>query len=78
MALNNIMEIGATVEQGKLINELHLAAQELYYKGHIRFMTSCLKEILITAFNRFTELGACQAYVYYSQTGQKTIYLKCR
>ena len=40
-------------------------------------MSSCLIEMLNTAFGRFSELGVCISQTYDSQQGGKMIYLKC-
>ena len=50
-----------TLDQIKLVNELHIAIQEIYYKNCIRFINSCLFEILNTAIGRFAELGMCKS-----------------
>ena len=55
-ALNTLMERQACLDQDKITNEIHVAVQELYHKGCIKFMNSCLKEVINTAFGRFAEL----------------------
>ena len=52
-----MMETQACIEQSRLTDVLHVSAQTLYYQGRIKFVHSCLKEVLATAFGRFAELG---------------------
>ena len=51
------MELQVIIEQKKLIAQLHESIQSLHYKGSIKFMNSCLIEIMETAYGRFAELG---------------------
>jgi len=53
--------MGITIEQSKLINQLHLSAQELHNDGLLKYMNSCLIEVLQSAFGRFAELGVYEA-----------------
>ena len=53
------MELSLVIEQNKLVNYLHQSIQSLFYKGAVRFINSCLTEILETALGRFGELGIC-------------------
>jgi hypothetical protein len=57
--LYSIMELGITIEQNKLVGHLHESIQALYYKGHVRYINSCLPEVIETAFGRFAELEIC-------------------
>lgn len=59
-----LQDIGGTVEQKKLLSQLHLSIQALHNIGVIRYMNSCLIEVIETAFGRFTELGVCESQVY--------------
>lgn len=63
-AISCLQEAGVTIEQGKLLSQLHLTIQELHNDGYIKYMNSCLIEVLQTAFGRFAELGVCEAQVY--------------
>ena len=56
-----LQEMGVTIEQSKLLSQLHLSIQELHNDGIIKYMNSCLIEVLQTAFGRFSELGVCEA-----------------
>ena len=56
-------ENGATIEQTKLTNQLHMSILELYQMGAVRYMHSCLKEVIDSALDRFTELGISTTYV---------------
>lgn len=73
-----LQEAGVTIEQRKLLSQLHLSIQELHHYGIIRYMSSCLIEVLETAFGRFAELGACEAQVYNTQMGEKIVYIKAK
>ncbi len=59
--ISGLQEAGVTIEQRKLLSQLHIGIQELHDAGVIRHMNSCLIEVLETAFGRFAELGACEA-----------------
>lgn len=72
-----LQEAGVTIEQRKLLSQLHLSIQELHNIGIIRYMNSCLIEVLETAFGRFAELGVCDAHVYDS-LGEKIVYIKAK
>jgi hypothetical protein len=68
------------LEQSKLVNELHICVQEIFKRGGIKFMSSCLFEILNRAFARFSEMGICKAQSYDSTSlmgGGQTIYISC-
>ena len=52
------------LEQTKLVNELHICIQEIFKRGGIKFMSSCLFEVLNRAFARFSEMGVCKAQSY--------------
>ena len=73
--INALMENGVVIEQNKLVTELHIGMQEIFYSGAIKFMSSCLIEVLNTAFGRCSELGICVSQTYDSQQGGKIIYL---
>lgn len=60
-AINTLLEKQITLEQDKLTNELHATIKELYHMGCIPYLNSCLKEIINTAFSRFSELRLCDA-----------------
>lgn len=64
-----------TIEQKKLLSQLHLTIQDLHNDGIIKYMNSCLIEVLQTAFGRFAELGICEALVFDAQTGEKIVYI---
>lgn len=76
--ISGLQESGVTIEQRKLLSQLHLSIQELHHVGIIRYMSSCLIEVLETAFGRFAELGVCDAQVYDSQTGERIVYIKAK
>lgn len=73
-----LQDIGGIVEQKKLLSQLHLSIQELHNYGIIKYMNSCLIEVLETAFGRFAQLGLCDAQVYNTQLGEKIIYIKSK
>lgn len=77
-AIHCIMDSGIIIEQKKIVNELHLGIQEMYNRGAIQFMSSCLLDILNTAFGRYSEMGICQSSTYNSQVGGKIIYIKAK
>jgi len=60
MTVNGLMETSVIIEQTKLVNELHVGVQEIYYQNGIKFMNSCLIEVLNSAFARFAEIGFCK------------------
>jgi hypothetical protein len=72
------MELSIVIEQKDLVNYLHESIITLYQKGAVRFVNSCLTEVLEVAFNRFAELGICTAQVYNYQTDNQVIYLQCK
>lgn len=45
-AISCLQEMGVTIEQGKLLSQLHLTIQELHNDGIIKYMNSCLIEVL--------------------------------
>ncbi len=53
LCLARISEIGATIEQRTLSCELHLVIKDLYEMGIVRYMNSCLVEVIDAAFARF-------------------------
>ena len=59
-----LQELGVTIEQSKLLSQLHLSIQSLHNDGIIKYMNSCLIEVLQTAFGRFSELGICESQAY--------------
>lgn len=61
-----------------MVNELHICVQEIFKRGGIKFMSSCLFEVLNRAFARFSEMGICKAQSYDSTSligGGQTIYI---
>jgi len=66
-----------TVDQNRLVAELHIAIQEIYYRDIFKFMNSCLHEVLNTALGRFSELKICVSNAFSSQMsiGTQFIYL---
>ena len=59
LTIQNIMARNLNVDQNRLVNELHIVVQELYYRGIFKYMNSCLFEMLNSAIGRFSELGIC-------------------
>ena len=59
LTMHNIMMKNLTVDQNRLVNELHIAVQEIHYKGVLKYMNSCLFEMLNSAIGRFSELDIC-------------------
>jgi len=76
LTLNIMVDLGTNIEQKRLTCELHHAIKSMYKSGYIRFMNSCLQEVLDTAFGRFAELGLCTKNVYTSQYSQQMIYIQ--
>ena len=76
--LYSIMELGITIEQNKLVSQLHESIQALYYKGQVRFINSCLPEVIETAFSRYAELEICHQQIFDSHVGEKIIYISCK
>lgn len=76
LTLQRMMQAGCVMEQQKLVNEIHIAVQEIFYRGGIRFMSSCIIEILNTALGRFSQLGVSQSSTYSSPAGGKVTYVK--
>jgi len=54
LCLARVSEIGATFEQRILSCELHLVIKDLYEMGIVRYMNSCLIEVIDAAFARFS------------------------
>jgi hypothetical protein len=71
-----MMETQACIEQSRLTDVLHVSAQTLYYQGRIKFVHSCLKEVLATAFGRFAELGISGSQAYDSHNGNQQIFVR--
>lgn len=69
------MQTGRVIEQPKLVTEIHLGVQEIYYRGGIKFMSSCIIEVLNTAISRFSQLGVCISQVYETKQGSQVIYI---
>ena len=63
-SLNLLLDHGNNIEQKYLTNCLHEVIQKMYYRGLLRFISSCLKETLENAFGRFSELGVCISQVF--------------
>jgi hypothetical protein len=59
-----LKENGATIDQPKLTNQLHMSILELYNMGAIRHMHSCLTEVIDSALYRFTEIGISTTQIY--------------
>lgn len=76
LTLNEMMEGRHVIEQTKLVNEIHIAVQEIYNKGGIRFLSSCVHEVLTTAIRRFSQLGVCLSQSYSQETGAKVTYIQ--
>ena len=64
MAINSLMESGATMDQQNLTDELHVCIKKMCENGLLKHMNSCHKETLEAAFGRFSELGLCYSQVY--------------
>mmetsp|Transcript_10027 Transcript_10027/g.16867 ORF Transcript_10027/g.16867 Transcript_10027/m.16867 type:complete len:94 (-) Transcript_10027:162-443(-) len=77
-ALTCLVETGVTLEEDKLIDELHVQIKRLCEGQVIRYMNSCHKETLANAFGRFAELGLSQRQVFISQVGKKNVYIKAQ
>ena len=58
------------------MTEMHIGVQEMYYNGAIKFMSSCLVEILNTSIGRFAQIGICEIQAYQSQQGGTVIYIQ--
>ena len=71
-----IEERGLAIELPNLTHELHRCIQELYYQGSIRFMHSCLKELIDTSIQSFIKLGLGETQSYNSRSGESTVYIK--
>jgi hypothetical protein len=77
LTLSAMGQVGGVMEQRSLVNEIHIAIQEIFHRGGIRFMSSCIIEILNTSIGRFSQLGVCQSETYNSQSGGgKVTYIK--
>ena len=48
----------------------------MYYQGALPYLNSCLRETLINAFTRFSQLDICTLKEYESGEGPSNIYLK--
>lgn len=55
----SLMELSVVIEQKDLVSYLHESISILYQKGAVKFINSCLTEVLEVAFGRFAELGIC-------------------
>ena len=71
------MENNTVVEQQKLVIQLHLGMQEIYNRGAIKNIDSCLIETINTALERFIDLGVCNSMSYDTSTHSKIVYLQC-
>jgi DNA-binding transcriptional regulator YhcF (GntR family) len=58
-SIYNLMQLSIVIDQKDLVKYLHESISVLYQKGAVRFINSCLTEILEVAFGRFSELGIC-------------------
>lgn len=76
LTLSEMMEGRQVIELSKLVNEIHIAVQEIFNQGGIRFLSSCVHEVLTTAIRRFAQLGVCQSQSYSQQTGGKVTYIQ--
>lgn len=70
-------ENGATIEQPKLTNQLHMSILDLYQMGAVRHMHSCLKEVIDSALDRFGELEISITHTYSQNSGVKTLFIQC-
>ena len=75
-ALAALQDTGMTAESSRLTNTLHLCVQELSGMGLVRYLNSCLLEVLENALTRFAQMGACRADVYDSAAGRKVVYVR--
>ena len=66
----------ATIEQTKLTHQLHMSILELYHMGAVRYMHSCLKEVIDSALDRFTELDISTSHVSQNDAGG-TLFIQC-
>jgi len=53
MTINDMMQAGRVIEQSKFVTEIHIGVQEIFFKGGIKFMSSCLIQVLDSAVGRF-------------------------
>lgn len=73
--ISEMMDKSYVIEQQKLVNQLHLGVQEIYNRGAIKFIDSCLIETINTAFERFIDIGVCKSLSYDTSTHSKIVYL---
>ena len=74
--IDELMKQNIVIEQQKLVNHLHIGIQEMYNRGAIKFIDSCLIETINTAFDRFSELGVYKRLSYDTHIDSKIVYLE--
>lgn len=74
--ISNLQKLNVTVEQAHLVSQLHVAILQLHSDGVLKYASSCLVDVLNTAFGRFAEMNICQALTFDTQAGSKIVFVK--
>jgi len=65
------------IKQKTIITELHVGIKSCYSQGLIPMLHSCIKETILTALSRFSELGLLETTSYLTKKGNSTVFLRC-
>ena len=76
-ALEDISEANHTINETKLVSELHQATLQMYRDNLIKEMPSCLKELLETSLRRFNAMGVANIQTYTTPTGSSISFVSC-
>lgn len=69
MAVSDICHGGFEVVEENLIRELHLVIIKMYEQSLVQQLSSCLKETIQTALNRYVSLGVLEKRSHTKQNG---------
>ena len=65
------------IKKKTLVKELHVGIKYLYSQGCLPMLHSCLKETIMSAVSRYTQMGMIEETAYLTKKGNSTVFLRC-
>ena len=65
------------IKKKTLVKELHVGIKYLYSQGCIPSLHSCVKESIMTALSRFTQMEILEETAYLTKKGNSTVFVRC-
>ena len=76
-AIEQLCGKNLVIKQKTLVKELHVGIKHLYTQGCLPMLHSCLKETILTALTRFSQMGLLETTSYLTRKGNSTNFLRC-